>query len=187
MPYKHFILDIQALECWKGCLAFGWRSQFWVDVANFLDVMSDERQGGTTGDRKRHPIGINLTESSSTSVGAREVESGWEGLYGRPRPVPLAHLWGNVLTPPPPGDHKGLVKKSGMIHVSCPSPHHPPSPLQNPRLALTHQSAPFCLSDVSVVTDALLFCKAEMNLLDCCASPLIIKLGAKPKMTAAIR
>ncbi len=46
MPYKHFILDIQALGCWKGCLAFGWRSQFWVDIANFLDVMSDERQGG---------------------------------------------------------------------------------------------------------------------------------------------
>ncbi len=44
-------------------------------------------------------IGINLTESSSTSVGAREVGSGGEGLYGRPRPVPLAHLWGNALTP----------------------------------------------------------------------------------------
>src|SRR5258707_15149099 len=41
-------------------------------------------------------IGINLTESSSTSVGAREVGSGGEGLYGRPRPVPSAHLWGNA-------------------------------------------------------------------------------------------
>jgi len=50
MPYKHFILDIQALGCWKGCLAFGWRSQFWVEVANFLGVMRDERQVGTTGD-----------------------------------------------------------------------------------------------------------------------------------------
>src|SRR6266436_6988679 len=75
--------------------------------------------------------------------------------------------------------HRATVK----VHLS---PHHPPSPLQNPKLALTYQFAPFCLSDVSVVTDVLLLCKAEMYLLDCCASPLIIKLGAKPKMTAAI-
>ncbi len=52
-------------------------------------------------------IGINLTQSSSTSVGARVVRSGGEGLYGRPRPVPCAHLLGNAITPPPPGDHKG--------------------------------------------------------------------------------
>src|SRR5712692_8751060 len=44
----------------------------------------------------------------NVSVGAREVRSGWQGLYGRPRPVPCAHLWGNAITPPPPGDHKGL-------------------------------------------------------------------------------
>ena len=37
-------------------------------------------------------IGINLRKSPSTSVGARAVGSGWEGLDGRPRPVPLAHL-----------------------------------------------------------------------------------------------
>src|SRR6266446_2307529 len=53
------------------------------------------------------PIGINSTKSSSTSVGAREVGSGGEGLYGRPRPVPLAHPWGNALPPPAPGDHQG--------------------------------------------------------------------------------
>ena len=35
MPYKHFILDIQALGCWKGCPVFGWRSQLWMNVANF--------------------------------------------------------------------------------------------------------------------------------------------------------
>ncbi len=40
-------------------------------------------------------------------VGARAVKGGWEGLYGRPRPVRCAHLWGNALTPPAPGDHKG--------------------------------------------------------------------------------
>ncbi len=32
---------------------------------------------------------------------------GREGLYGRPRPGPCAQLWGNALTPPAPGDHKG--------------------------------------------------------------------------------
>ena len=30
------------------------------------------------------------------------MRSGGEGLYGRPRPVPRAHLWRNALTPPPP-------------------------------------------------------------------------------------
>src|SRR5260221_12886916 len=45
------------------------------------------------------PIGINLTKSLSTSVGARAVERGREGLDGRPRPVPCAHLWENAITP----------------------------------------------------------------------------------------
>src|SRR5712692_6791379 len=53
------------------------------------------------------PKGINLTKSPSNSVGARVVEWGREGLDGRPRPVPCAHLWRNALTPPPPGDHQG--------------------------------------------------------------------------------
>ncbi len=57
------------------------------------------------GDHNR-PIGINLTKSLSTSVGARVVEWGREGLYGRPRPVPCAHLGGNAITLPP-GDHQG--------------------------------------------------------------------------------
>ena len=33
-------------------------------------------------------------KSPSNSVGARVVEWGREGLDGRPRPVPCAHLWG---------------------------------------------------------------------------------------------
>jgi hypothetical protein len=33
------------------------------------------------------------------SVGAREAEWGREGLDGRPRPVPCAHLWGNAIPP----------------------------------------------------------------------------------------
>src|SRR5713101_4897497 len=64
-------------------------------------------------------IGINLRKSSSPSVGAREVRSGGEGLDGRPRPGPCAHLWRNALTPPAPGDHKGP-----------PFPTPPPSPLR---------------------------------------------------------
>jgi hypothetical protein len=60
-------------------------------------------------------------------VGARVVESGWEGLYGRPRPVLCAHLWGNALTPSPPGDHKGLVKIPRIFlalpHIIRPRPY----------------------------------------------------------------
>src|SRR5258707_15334929 len=31
----------------------------------------------------------------------------FKGKELRGRPVPCAHLWGNALTPPAPGDHKG--------------------------------------------------------------------------------
>src|SRR6266480_401409 len=37
-------------------------------------------------------IGINLRTSPSATVGARAVGSGWEGLQGRPRPVPWAPI-----------------------------------------------------------------------------------------------
>jgi len=47
-------------------------------------AMQDE--GGSRARTSHRPIGINLTESSSTPVGAREVRSGGEGLYGRPVP-----------------------------------------------------------------------------------------------------
>src|SRR5260221_10171158 len=50
----------------------------------------------------------------SNSVGARVVESGWEGLYGRPRPVPCAHLWGNAITPSPPGHHTITTHPVGL-------------------------------------------------------------------------
>src|SRR6266446_7698384 len=65
------------------------------------------------------PIGINLTKSPSLSVGARVVRSGGEGLYGRPRPGPCAHLRGRRAHPHPRATIKAL-----------PSPHHPPSPLR---------------------------------------------------------
>src|SRR5260370_38236310 len=61
----------------------------------------------------------------------------------------------------------------------------PPSPLQNPRLVLTHQFALFDFSDGSVITDALMLCRAELNLSNCYARPLIIKWGTKPTMTQA--
>src|SRR5216683_1374393 len=41
-------------------------------------------------------------KSPSNSVGARAGRGGGEGLYGRPRPVPCTHLWGNAITLPPP-------------------------------------------------------------------------------------
>ena len=44
---------------------------------------------------------------------------GGVGLYGRPRPLALAHTLGEHDRPPPTGDHKGP-----------PNPHRPPSPLQ---------------------------------------------------------
>src|SRR5947209_12818256 len=49
------------------------------------------------------PIGINLTPSPSTSVGARAVGSGREGLYGRPRPVHRAHILREHDRTPPRG------------------------------------------------------------------------------------
>jgi hypothetical protein len=47
-------------------------------------------------------------KSPSNSVGVRVVRSGGEGLYGRPRPVPCAHLWRNVITPPARATIKAL-------------------------------------------------------------------------------
>ena len=67
------------------------------------------------------PLGINLTKSPSTSVGARVVEWGREGLDGRPRPVPCAHLLGNAITPSPPSFTRvGFFHKvaAGAVWVS---------------------------------------------------------------------
>src|SRR5258708_39488905 len=68
-------------------------------------------------------------KSPSNSVGAREVRSGGEGLYGRPRPVPSVRMRGNALTPPAPGDHKGLVKIPRIFlalpHIIRPRPYGP--------------------------------------------------------------
>src|SRR5205807_8002813 len=56
-------------------------------------------------------IGINLRTSPSTSVGARAMGSGGEGLHGRPRPVPLAHILGKHDSTPPTGDHEGPPRR----------------------------------------------------------------------------
>src|SRR5258708_13455550 len=69
-------------------------------------------------------------KSPSNSVGARVVEWGREGLYGRPRPVPCAHLWGSALTPPPPDDHKAPPN----IRPTALAPTHHPPPSQSSRL-----------------------------------------------------
>src|SRR6266568_7599944 len=47
------------------------------------DIVSQLGLMGIRAD-KSAVIRIKLSKSPSTSVGAREVESGWEGLYGRP-------------------------------------------------------------------------------------------------------
>src|SRR6266566_5164598 len=72
------------------------------------------------GDPHGRPRGINRRPSPSTSVGARAVGSGREGLYGRPRPVPLALLLGK---------HDHLPTPRATIKA-LPTPHHPPSPLR---------------------------------------------------------
>ena len=71
-------------------------------------------------------------KSPSNSVGARVVEWGREGLYGRPRPVPCAHLWGDALTPPAPGDHQGPLH----IHPTTLSPTDHPASCLSSRLRL---------------------------------------------------
>jgi len=58
---------------------------------------------GARGADKSAVIGINLTQSSSTSVGARVVRSGGEGLYGRPRPVRCADMEGERAHTPSTG------------------------------------------------------------------------------------
>src|SRR5712692_6435155 len=104
--------------------------------------------------------------------------------YRRPSKPTHPCIVGAGLAPALPPCTRSFIRQQGL--KAHPSPHHPPSPLQNPRLALTHQFALFCLSDGSVITDALLLSRAEMNLLDCCASPLIIRFGANEQIKAAI-
>src|SRR5437588_3228749 len=66
------------------------------------------------------PPGINRRTSPSTSVGARAVGSGREGLYGRPRTCSSgSNLTGTRPLPTPRATIKALT-----------TPHHPPSPLQ---------------------------------------------------------
>jgi hypothetical protein len=89
-------------------------------------------------------------KSPSNSVGARAVEWGRVGLYGRPRPVPVAHLWRNALTPPPPGDHKGPPH----IHPTALAPTDHPTSCLASRLRLmsitADLSAPRAPSNIQV-------------------------------------
>ncbi len=62
-----------------------------------------------------HPCGGN-----PLPVGARVVEWGREGLDGRPRPVPCAHLWGNAITPHRATTRVALVPKTIYEWISYP-------------------------------------------------------------------
>jgi len=46
------------------------------------------------------------------------MKGGWEGLYGRPRPVALAHTLDEHDPIPPAGDHKG-----SQPHIHRPRPY----------------------------------------------------------------
>src|SRR5947209_20212368 len=62
-------------------------------------------------------------KSPSHTVGARAVRSGWVGLHGRPRPVPLA---------PTLEEHDPIPPRATM--KALPSPGTPPSPLRLTRV-----------------------------------------------------
>jgi hypothetical protein len=78
-------------------------------------------------------IRINLTKSSSTSVGARVVERGREGLEGRP-------CWGSDRVPPScePGEQDAggsrlapAIQGERATLKAHPTTLHPPSPLRS--------------------------------------------------------
>src|SRR6266567_9027259 len=82
-----------------------------------------------TGNPRGRPRGINLRKGSSTSVGARAVGSGREGLYGRPRPVPLADiLEKHDHLPTPRATIKGH-KCYSQPHIILPRPYGSFGPL----------------------------------------------------------
>ncbi len=68
-------------------------------------------------------IRIHLTQSSSTSVGAREVRSGGEGLDGRQRPVPCADMEGERAHTPSTG-RPSRPSLPHIIHSRCMRYHH---------------------------------------------------------------
>ncbi len=67
----------------------------------------------------RSPNMHQLHEKPINSVGARVVERGRVGLYGRPRPVRYAHLWREGDYTP----HRATIK-------ALPTSTQPPSPLR---------------------------------------------------------
>ena len=64
-----------------------------------------------------------IAQEASTSVGARAVRSGREGLYGRPRPVDLASMSGNTIVPHPaalaPTDVDESLKHGARMHQTA--------------------------------------------------------------------
>src|SRR5713101_4766934 len=147
-----------------------------MSVMRDQHITKSKERRGTAGDHKGLCWRMRALRDGARTQGDRSR-----------RPSKPTHpcIVGAGLAPALPRCTRSFIRQQSLKAHPTSTP--PPSPLQNPRLVLTHQFALFCFSDGSVITDALLLCRAEMNLLDCCASPLIIKLGAKPKMTAAIR
>src|SRR6266516_3363404 len=64
-------------------------------------------------------IGITLRTSPSATVGARAVGSGWEGLDGRPRPVP----WAPILEEHDPTPSDGRPSRPTQPHIHRPRPY----------------------------------------------------------------
>ena len=64
-------------------------SSVWLQMG-LLEALCDSL--AVTGEMEQLMVFPTLRRSSSPSVGARVVRSGGEGLHGRPRPGPLAHI-----------------------------------------------------------------------------------------------
>ena len=119
--------------------------------------------------RPRGPTRVGFLETSSPvvecgfiqhageggGVGKGKKDTGYhsclQGLDGRPRPVPCAHLWGNAITPPAPGDptmdrRLEPLRRSIVGAMACPRPamlhsffHAPTQSFMVARVALSPQ------------------------------------------------
>src|SRR5258708_20856658 len=145
--------------------------------ATIMSVMRDQRitkskeRRGTAGDHKGLCWRMRALRDGARTQGDRSR-----------RPGKTTHpcIVGAGLAPALPCCTRSFIRQQSL--KAHPSPHHPPSPLQNPGLALTAQFALFCLSDGSLITHALLVSTAAINVLYFCASPFVINFGAKPKV-----
>src|SRR5260370_40650547 len=66
------------------------------------------------GEEKGRKLRLGARQEAGVSGGARAVEGGWEGLDGRPRPVPCAPMWGTRSHP----HHRATIKALERYPVS---------------------------------------------------------------------